>query len=182
MSVLETQGLTRRLGDLGQRSILASPVSGASRRTIVSRIRRIVYASDFSKASGPAFTKAIDLAKAYRAELLVLHVLSIVPPFVGEGYVAPRIWEEIEAGARAAAQTQLDGLVAKARKAGLRAKGLVVLGSPYEDIVRAARRQRADLLVIGTHGRTGLTKVLLGSVAERVVRMSTCPVMTVRGA
>jgi nucleotide-binding universal stress UspA family protein len=123
---------------------------------MVSRIRRIVYASDFSRAR-PAFAKAVDLAKAYRAELFVLHVLSIVPPFVGEGYIAPRLWEELETGARAAAQSQLDWLVAKARKAGLRAKGLVVLGSPYEDIVRAARRQHADLLVMGTHGRTGLT-------------------------
>jgi nucleotide-binding universal stress UspA family protein len=148
---------------------------------MVSRIRRIVYASDFSRASRPAFTKAVDLAKAYRAELVVLHVLSIVPPVIEDGYMAPRVWEELEAGARAAAQTQLDRLVVKARKARLRVKGLVVLGSPYEDIVRAAKRQRADLLVMGTHGRTGLTKVLLGSVAERVLRTSTCPVMTVRG-
>ena len=148
---------------------------------MVGRIRRIVYASDFSRASRPAFTKAVDLAKAYRAELLVLHVLSIVPPVVEDGYMAPRLWEEIEAGARAAAQTQLDRLVVKARKARLRVKGLVVLGSPYENIARAAKRQRADLLVMGTHGRTGLTKVLLGSVAERVLRTSPCPVMTVRG-
>ena len=148
---------------------------------MVRRIRRIVYASDFSRASRPAFTKAVDLAKAYRAELVVLHVLSIVPPVIEDGYIAPRVWEELEAGGRAAAQTQLDRLVVKARKARLRVKGLVVLGSPYEDIVRVAKRQRADLLVMGTHGRTGLTKVLLGSVAERVLRTSSCPVMTVRG-
>jgi nucleotide-binding universal stress UspA family protein len=148
---------------------------------MVRRIRRIVYASDFSGASRPAFAKAVDLAKAYRAELLVLHVLSIVPPVVEDAYMAPRVWEELEAGARAAAQTQLDRLVMNARKARLRVKGLVVLGSPYEDIVRVAKRQRADLLVMGTHGRTGLTKVLLGSVAERVLRTSSCPVMTVRG-
>jgi nucleotide-binding universal stress UspA family protein len=148
----------------------------------VSRIRRILYASDFSKASRNAFTKAVDLAKAQRAELLVLHVLSIAPPFVSEGYVPPKVWEEIEAGARAEAKRQLNGLMDRARRKGVRVTGLLVLGSPYQDIVRVARRTRADLLVLGTHGRTGLTKVLLGSVAERVLRTASCPVMTVRGA
>ena len=61
------------------------------------RIRRIIHASDFSKASRAAFAKAVDLAKAYRAELLVLHVLSVVPPFLGEGYIAPQVWNDIEA-------------------------------------------------------------------------------------
>jgi nucleotide-binding universal stress UspA family protein len=153
----------------------------SQRRTIVSRIRRIIHASDFSKASRAAFAKAVDLAKAYRAELLVVHVLSVVPPFLGEGYVPPNVWEEIEAGARAGAQRQLNRLVARARRAGVHLKSLVALGSPYEDIVRAAKRTRADLLVLGTHGRTGLTKVLLGSVAERVLRTASCPVLTVRG-
>jgi nucleotide-binding universal stress UspA family protein len=147
----------------------------------VRRIRRIIHASDFSRVSRAAFAKAVDLAKAYRAELLVVHVLSVVPPFLGEGYVPPRVWEEIEASARAGAERQLNRLVARARRAGVRVKSLVVLGSPYEDIVRAAKRTRADLLVIGTHGRTGLTKVLLGSVAERALRTASCPVLTVRG-
>jgi nucleotide-binding universal stress UspA family protein len=147
----------------------------------VSRIRRIIHASDFSKASRAAFGKAVNLAKAYRAELLVVHVLSVVPPFLGEGYVPPNVWEEVEAGARVGAERQLNRLVAKGRRAGVRIKSLVVLGSPYEDIVRAAKRTGADLLVLGTHGRTGLTKVLLGSVAERVLRTASCPVLTVRG-
>ena len=80
------------------------------------------------------------------------------------------------------AEAELARLVVKARKARVRVKGLVVVGNPFEDIVRAAKRQRADLLVMGTHGRTGLRKALLGSVAERVLRTSICPVMTVRGA
>jgi len=148
----------------------------------VSRIRRIVYASDFSKASRPAFVTAVELAKAHRGELLVLHVLSIVPPLLGEGYVSPQVWDEIEAGARATAERELSRLVTTARKARIRVKSLLVLGSPYDDIARTARRTQADLLVIGTHGRTGLTKALLGSVAERVLRTAPCPVMTVRDA
>lgn len=147
----------------------------------MSRIRCIIHATDFSRASRAAFAKAIDLAKGHHAQLMVLHVLNIVPPFLGEGNITPQVWDEIEAGARAAAASQMKRLVAKARTAGVRVKSLVVLGSPYDHIVPIAKRQRADLLVIGTHGRTGIRKVLLGSVAERVLRTASCPVLTVRG-
>lgn len=147
----------------------------------MSRIRRIVHPSDFSRASGAAFTKAVDMAKANRAELLVVHVLTPVMPMVGDGYISPKVYEEIEATSRAQAQAQLDRLLVKAKKAGVRAKGLLMEGVPHEQITRAARSRRADLVVIGTHGRTGLAKFFLGSVAGRVVSTSPCPVLTVRG-
>jgi nucleotide-binding universal stress UspA family protein len=147
----------------------------------MSRIRRIVHPSDFSRASGAAFTRALDMAKANRAELLVVHVLTPVMPMVGDGYVSPKVYEEIEATSRAQAQAQLDKLLGKAKKAGVRAKGLLMEGVPHEQITRVARSRRADLVVIGTHGRTGLAKFFLGSVAGRVVSTSPCPVLTVRG-
>ena len=148
----------------------------------MSRIRHIVHPSDFSRASGPAFSKAVEMAKADRAELLVVHVLTPVIPMVGDGYVSPRLYEEIEATARAQAQKQLDRLIAKAKKAGVRrVKGLLLEGAPHEQIARAARSRRADMIVIGTHGRTGLAKFFLGSVAGRVVSSAPCPVLTVRG-
>src|SRR5438093_5998553 len=147
----------------------------------MSRIRRIVLATDFSPASAAAFAKAVDLAKTSRAELLIAHVLIPAVPMVGDGYVPPKVYEEIEASARAQARTQLERLVAKAKKAGARAKGLLLEGVPHEQIVRAARSRRADLVVIGTHGRTGLAKLFLGSVANRVVSTASTPVLTVRG-
>ena len=147
----------------------------------MSRIRRILHPSDFSRASGAAFAQALDLAATNRAELFVVHVLAPVIPMVGDGYVSPKVYEEIEASARAQAQKQLDALVAKAKKAGVRAKGFLVGGVPHEQITRAARSKRADLVVIGTHGRTGLAKFFLGSVAGRVVSIAPCPVLTVRG-
>jgi len=147
----------------------------------MSRIRRIVLATDFSPASAAAFAKAVDLAKTNRAELLIAHVLIPAVPMVGDGYVPPKVYEEIEASARAQARTQLERLVAKAKKAGARAKGLLLEGVPHEQIVRAARSRRADLVVIGTHGRTGLAKLFLGSVANRVVSTASTPVLTVRG-
>lgn len=147
----------------------------------MSRIRRILHPSDFSRASGAAFAKAVEMAKTNRAELLVVHVLTPVIPMVGDGYVSPKVYEEIEATARSQAQAQLERLLAKARKAGVRVKGLLMEGVPHEQITRAARSRRADLVVIGTHGRTGLAKFFLGSVAGRVVSIASCPVLTVRG-
>jgi nucleotide-binding universal stress UspA family protein len=147
----------------------------------MSRIRRILHPSDFSRASGAAFAKAVDLAATNRAELFVIHVLAPVIPLVGDGYVSPKLYQEIEASARAEAQKQLDALVAKAKKAGVRARGFLMGGVPHEQITRAARSKHADLVVIGTHGRTGLAKFFLGSVAGRVVSIAPCPVLTVRG-
>jgi len=147
----------------------------------MSRIARILHPSDFSRASGAAFAKAVDLAKTNRAQLIVFHAFTSVIPMVGDGYVSPKVFHEVESAARAEAKKQLDRLVAKAKKAGARARGLLAQGAPQEQILRAARSTRADLIVIGTHGRTGLAKFFLGSVAGRIVSTARCPVLTVRG-
>lgn len=147
----------------------------------MSRIRRILHPSDFSRASGAAFAKAVEMTKTNRAELLVVHVLTPVIPMIGDGYVSPKVYQEVEATARAQAEAQLNRLIAKAKAAGVRVKGLLMEGVPHEQITRAARSKRADLVVIGTHGRTGLAKFFLGSVAGRVVSIAPCPVLTVRG-
>jgi nucleotide-binding universal stress UspA family protein len=147
----------------------------------MSRIRRVLHPTDFSRTSGAAFTQALDLAKTSKAELLVVHVLAPAVPMVGDGYVSPEVYEDLVASARAYGKKNLDALVAKAKKAGVRAKSLLLEGAPHEQIVRTARRQRADLIVMGTHGRTGLAKLFLGSVAGRVIAIAPCPVMTVRG-
>ena len=149
----------------------------------MSRLRRILHPSDFSRASRAAFSRAVEMTKDNRAELIVVHVWSPVVFMGGDGYsyISPKVYEEMEASARAYGMKHLDALVAKARKAGARARGLLLEGVPYERITRAAKAQHVDLVVMGTHGRTGLARLFLGSVAERVVAMSPCPVMTVRG-
>ena len=147
----------------------------------MTRVRRIVHPSDFSRASGTAFLKAVALAKENRAELLLVHVLLPPTPFIGDGYVSPKTYDELEAAARRGGQRQLAKLVAKAQKAGVRVKALLLEGVPYDQIVRAAKSKRADLIVMGTHGRTGLSKFFMGSVAERVIPLAPCPVLTVRG-
>ncbi len=102
-------------------------------------------------------------------------------PAFGEVPIPPKAWEELEASTRAAGQKGLKALLARARKAGVRVRGVLLEGIPHEQIVRAAKRRRADVLVMGTHGRTGLARFFLGSVTARVVATSTCPVLTVRG-
>jgi nucleotide-binding universal stress UspA family protein len=142
--------------------------------------RRIVHPSDFSPASRPAFRKSLELAKSHRAQLFVVHVLSMLP-VIPDAYVAPTVWDDLERGQRTTAQRQLSRLVAAAKTAGVRASGVVLdIGVTHEQIVRFARARRADLIVMGTHGRSGLTRALLGSVASRVLATARCPVLTVR--
>ena len=147
----------------------------------MSRMRRILFASDFSKASGKAFTTAMTMAKANQATLTILHVIVPFVPIVPEQYINTVTWEQIDRQARRWSQRQLVKLVDRAKKAGIRAVGLLLEGDPAQQIVRAARSKRADLLVVGTHGRTGLSKLFVGSVAARVVATASCPVATVRG-
>ena len=147
----------------------------------MSRIRRIAHPTDFSRASSAAFKRAVDMAKGNRAELLVVHVLSSTLPIMADGYVSPQVYEDVAAATRAYGQRQLDALVRKAKRAGARAKGLLLEGVPHERIAQAARSKKADLVVIGTHGRTGFAKLVLGSVASRVLAVAPCPVLTVRG-
>ena len=143
--------------------------------------RRIVHPSDFSKASGAAFKKAVEMAKAQRAELMIVHVVNPIVPVAGDGYVSPKLYEEIAASTRDWAQKQLDKLVTKAKQAGVRAKSFVLEGAAHDQIIRFGKSKRADLMVLGTLGRSGLAKLFLGSVASRVVTAATCPVLTVRG-
>ena len=144
-------------------------------------IRRILHASDFSRASRAAFDQALKLARANRAELTVVHVFSTPLMYAPDGYALPQAYQEMLDSVRSQAQKQLDKLLAKARAAGVRARGLLLEGVPHDRIVRAAKSRRADLVVIGTHGRTGLARLFLGSVAGRVVAAASCPVLTVRG-
>jgi nucleotide-binding universal stress UspA family protein len=145
------------------------------------RLRRILHASDFSSASRPAFDWAVTLARSVRAELTVVHVMTPVVPMLGDGYVSPGVLDDLERRARAYAEREMARVASKSRKAGVRVRPLLLEGTPADRIVRAARARRADLIVMGTHGRGPVAKFFLGSVAGRVVATASCPVLTVRG-
>jgi len=147
----------------------------------MSRFRRILHPTDFSSASTAAFKRAVAMAKKDRSELVLLHVLAPPMPLAGEGYIPPNVYEDLEASAQRYAEKRLATLKDKAKTAGVRASTVIREGVADEQIVRAARAKKADVIVIGTHGRTGLAKLFLGSVASRVVTAAHCPVLTVRG-
>jgi len=142
---------------------------------------RILFASDLSKASAKAFAAALALAKATRASVTILHVVVPFMPVAQEQYIGGETLEQIDTEARRWSGRQVAKLAAKARKSGIRAVGLSVNGDAVREILRAARSKRAGLIVVGTHGRTGLNRFFVGSVAARVVATAPCPVMIVRG-
>jgi len=142
--------------------------------------RRILFASDFSKASGKAFTAAVSMAKANKAALTVLHVVAPMTPIAPDQYIGPETWQQIQAENKRWTKRKLAELTVRARKAGVRVMVLLANGNPAKQIVGIAKAGRFDMVVIGTHGRTGLAKFFLGSVAGRVVATAACPVLTVR--
>jgi universal stress protein A len=144
---------------------------------------RVLHPTDFSKASGPAFARAVAEARQNRSELLLIHVMTPVIPIGpgGVGYISPSAYDAMEKSARAWAQKQMGRLLAKARTARVRVRGMLTLGVAHEQIVRAAKRQKAGVIIMGTHGRTGVARFFLGSVAARVAATAPCPVLTVRG-
>jgi universal stress protein A len=143
-------------------------------------LNRILVATDFSDASDHALAYARMLTEAFGASLHVLHVLEDLAAhaWTTEVYVAalPGVHEEMERQA----QERLQQLLSEEDRARFRADLVLRFGSPFVEVVRYAQEQHVDLIVLGTHGRGALAHMLLGSVAERVVRKAHCPVLTVR--
>lgn len=141
-------------------------------------MKRIILATDFSERAGAAERQAVDLARALGAELVLVHVVSEAPLW-REGLYSRDVRAVFEAQRRWATET----LASRARALtadGVVSRGVVRVGPAWDEIVRLAAEEKADLLVVGTQGRTGLERLLLGSVAERVIRRAPCPVLTVR--
>jgi nucleotide-binding universal stress UspA family protein len=141
--------------------------------------KRILVATDFGESSEQAVLLAIDLADRFGATITLLHVYE-VPEYVYFNDIQPRI-EGWIAPIRAAASKRLEEALAKIRGRIPGATSLLLQGRPGDEIVNAIGKTHPDLVVLGTHGRRGLEHVLLGSVAEKVVRMASAPVLTVRG-
>jgi nucleotide-binding universal stress UspA family protein len=146
---------------------------------VTAPLRRILVATDFSPCSAPAFERALELAARYGARLLVAHAYQDhhLPQ---AGFASAERWDEWDRGFREDARKRLAPLVRRAWEAGLEAEALLLTGFPDEALVEAARAHAADLVVVGTHGRRGPARLLLGSVAARVVATAPCPVLVAR--
>jgi nucleotide-binding universal stress UspA family protein len=141
------------------------------------RIKKILVPIDFSECARKALQYAIPFAKEHNASLTLAYV---AVPTSYAGFEYGRSDYGYEADLRAGAEKELAKLVADEVRGEVNAESLVRSGSPVLEIVEIAKEIGADLIVISTHGRTGLKHVLLGSVAELVVRQAPCPVLVVR--
>jgi nucleotide-binding universal stress UspA family protein len=143
-------------------------------------LKNILVATDFSEPSDAALTYGRDLARSYSATMHVVHVVdNLVLRYTGDSSFAmlPDLQGKVEESAR----EQLKAIVTDEDRSQLRAKPTIVTSiSAADAIVDYARDHEIDLIVIGTHGRRALGRLLMGSVAERVVRSAPCPVLTVR--
>jgi nucleotide-binding universal stress UspA family protein len=140
---------------------------------------KILFATDFSESSDYAFQHANTLARKFNARLMIIHVIN--EPVDLRGFYVPHIsFEKLEEEIEEGAKKMMDKFCRTHIRDYENYETFIVPGIPYDEIIKTAVEHSADLIVLGTHGRTGLDHVLFGSTAEKVVRKSPIPVMTIR--
>lgn len=142
-------------------------------------IKSILFPTDFSEGSSEALKYAVDMTKRYGAKLYILHVIYDLAK--ASGWYVPHVsmdemYKDIETGAKKELERfgleELSGIKDIER--------IVTTGVPHEEIVKFANKNKIDLVIIATHGRKGIDRLLFGSTASQVVRFAPCPVLTVR--
>ena len=142
-------------------------------------VRKILVPVDFSRQSAEALSVAADLSRRYEAALEIVHVLNRPTYALPEGFVVPTPEQSSSVVAKIEsrlAESKKEALDAGAFKVEVR----VLQGFPTTEILQVAKEEEPDLIVMGTHGRTGIEHLVIGSVAEDVVRLAPCPVLTTR--
>ena len=142
-------------------------------------IRRILFPTDFSEHADHAWPFALYFAQEFGAEVHLVHVVTPPPPLV-EGYSANFDPEQITSALTAEANASIDRLLKAVQGRNLTFQREIRVGVDFHEIINYARTRQIDLIVMATHGRTGLAHVLVGSVAEKVVRKAPCPVLTIK--
>lgn len=139
----------------------------------------ILFATDFSEISEYAFEYAYTLAKKLNSKLIIMHVIN--EPVDLRGFYVPHIsFESLEKEIEDAAEKMMKKFCSGRIEDLAGTETVIVSGIPYDEILAKADEEKVSLIVLGTHGRAGLDHLLFGSTAERVVRRSRCPVMTIR--
>lgn len=160
--------VSARVIGYSQRDVLIIPLSATV------DWKNIVLAIDGSKFSKTAIERAIDFAEAYGGALKIVSVVDFPPEFYGE---APDAVEELIKKAK----VYVEEAKKQAESRGIKAEVFVREGESPDVIINIAKDQKADTIIIGSHGRTGLKRLLMGSVAEKVIGNSSCPVLVVKG-
>ena len=144
--------------------------------------KTILVPHDFSSSANHAAALARDEAKLHGAAILLLHVIDLPPGFEAASVMPPETGAPINAKdyAMSTAQKHLEDIATRLKKDGVNATAYIRTGNPVDQINTFVDDNAVDLIVMGTHGRTGLQHLLVGSVAERIVRSSAKPVLTVR--
>lgn len=141
------------------------------------KIRKILYPVDLSEYSLHALPYATELAATYKAKLYLLYVVdNYLIGMPGAGFAGQP--DDLLERVKESGESNLKNLVAQIKDAP--AESAVLIGTPHVEIVRFAREEDIDLIVLATHGRKGIAHALIGSVAEKVVQMSPCPVLTIK--
>jgi nucleotide-binding universal stress UspA family protein len=140
--------------------------------------RRILVATDLSLSSIPGFREALELAKQSGAELLVAYAYQ-PPNLIQAEAIAPAVYDEWDQNLRIGIEAKLEPLLEQARQQQVKVRSLILKGSPDEAIPEAATENGVDLIIMGSHGRTGISRLVQGSVSAHVIAAANCPVMTV---
>ncbi len=145
--------------------------------------KTLLVPHDFSPCADRALAQAGDLARLHGATLVLVHVTSLPPGLTADAMLSDRESGQlvrVDAYARTGATARLEDIAGPLRDAGLDVATRALLGDVADEILQLVPEVGADLIVMGTHGRTGLRHLLLGSMAEKVIRQATVPVLTVR--
>lgn len=143
------------------------------------KIKRILLPTDLSNSSLSAFKYAKSIAEKYGASIYVLHVLENIPPVLAIHTLDLTV-ERVEKNMEENARRQLEKIVKENLKTKNKVQIFIRKGVVGDEIIKFADEKKIDLIVMGTHGRTGIEYTLLGSIAEKVVRKAKCPVLTVK--
>ena len=142
-------------------------------------IRTILHPTDFSEYAVEAARQAVRLVEQLNGELVLVHVVAQTPLY-GEGLFKIHDTRTINDAQRKWAEDTLEARCGTLRQSGIKAHWRLEVGVPFEEIVKATEEEHADMIVMGTHGQSGFNRLLLGSVAGRVIHLAPCPVLTVR--
>jgi universal stress protein A len=142
-------------------------------------IRQILAPTDFSEFSKQAVESAQALAQTFGAKLLLLNVVEL-PPYPIEGFAPSTMGATLLDDLQRRARLDLAEVLPEVPDSKVEVVRRVVVGTPHRTIVEVAEEEKVDLIVMATHGRTGFSHLMMGSVAERVVRTAPCPVLTIR--